>query len=343
MTKLPDPNSVGDDTLLRLGVAAALEFPDVRREAQNGRLKIWRIAGKDYTTKQALREMRSQCVLSNHRDLNCGPPEEAAMPSGSSKTESAKSAQALAKASAAKYSRNTSSKIDNHSFGDGHPNQVPIGDCLSVYCEKHGPIIARPDGLALEVERLAEFLGDRFVAEITPELCSDYVKWRCSQRDKRATKSAGRTIKPSTAKRELVTLSAALNWCWRNKRLDRPVVVILPKVIESRERYLKRNEVAAFLWAALGFNCDGTRNRFRVNRHLARFILIALYTGTRHDAILRLQWMANTTGDWFDLDQASSIAGPRMQLRPTSAARRRRFRPGLCRTCDAGECSVRNT
>jgi hypothetical protein len=28
MTKLPDPNSVGDDTLLRLGVAAALEFPD---------------------------------------------------------------------------------------------------------------------------------------------------------------------------------------------------------------------------------------------------------------------------------------------------------------------------
>jgi integrase len=188
------------------------------------------------------------------------------------------------------------------SFGDGHPNQVLIGDCLSVYCEKHGPAVARPNGLALEVERLAEFLGDRFVAEITPELCRDYVEWRCSQRDKRATKSIGRIIKPSTAKRELVTLSAALNWCWRNKRLDRPVVVVLPKVIERRERYLKRDEVAALLWAALGFNLDGTRNRFRVNRHLARFILVALYTGTRHDAILRLQWMANTTGGWFDLD-----------------------------------------
>ena len=47
------------------------------------------------------------------------------------------------------------------SFGDGHPNQVLIGDCLAVYCEKHGPTIARPDGLALEVERLAEFFGDR--------------------------------------------------------------------------------------------------------------------------------------------------------------------------------------
>ena len=85
MTKMPDPNSVGDDTLLRLGVAAALEFPDgsmgasgLRREAQHGRLKIWRIAGKDYTTKQALREMRSQCVLSNHQGSNCGAPAKAA-------------------------------------------------------------------------------------------------------------------------------------------------------------------------------------------------------------------------------------------------------------------------
>ena len=188
------------------------------------------------------------------------------------------------------------------SFGDGDPNQVLIGDCLAVYCEKHGPSIARPDGLAVEVERLAEFFGDRLVAEVTPELCNDYVEWRCAQTDKRATKSKGRAIKASTAKRELATLSAALNWCWRNKRLDRPVVVTLPKVTENRERYLKRNEVAGLLWAALGFNRDGTRNRFRINRHLARFILIALYTGTRHDAILRLQWMANTTGGWFDLE-----------------------------------------
>jgi hypothetical protein len=65
MTKIPDPNSVDDDTLLRLGIAAAVEFPDgsigasgLRREAQNGRLRIWRIAGKDYTTRRALREMR---------------------------------------------------------------------------------------------------------------------------------------------------------------------------------------------------------------------------------------------------------------------------------------------
>src|ERR1700730_4060678 len=65
------------------------------------------------------------------------------------------------------------------SFGDGHPNQVLIGDCLAVSCEKHGATIARPDGLALEVERLAEFFGDRFVADVTQERCNEYVEWRC--------------------------------------------------------------------------------------------------------------------------------------------------------------------
>ncbi|MGA8888087.1 MAG: site-specific integrase [Pseudolabrys sp.] len=187
-------------------------------------------------------------------------------------------------------------------FGDGHPDQVLIGDCLSAYCEKHGPTIARPDGLAIEIERLAEFFGDRLLAEITETLCREFVDWRCAQTDKRATKSKGRTIKPTTARRELVTLSAALNWCFRNKHLGRPTVVMLPKVAKRRERYLTRSQVAALLWAALGFNRDGTRNRFRINRHLARFILISLYTGTRHDAILRLQWMASTSGGWFNLE-----------------------------------------
>ena len=112
------------------------------------------------------------------------------------------------------------------------------------------------------------------MSEVIPELCTAYVEWRCAQTDKRATVNKGRPIKPTTAKRELVTLSAALNWCFRNKRLDRPVAVSLPKVAERRERYLTRQEVAALLWAALGFNRDGTRNSFRINRHLARFILI---------------------------------------------------------------------
>ena len=123
MTSMPDPNCIRDDTLLRLGVAAALEFPDgsmsasgLRREGQQGRLQIWRIAGKDYTTRQALKEMRGLCVLSSHQDSSFVPPAKGETPCGSSKTARAKSAQAAAKASAQKLrsrSLNTSPKQDD--------------------------------------------------------------------------------------------------------------------------------------------------------------------------------------------------------------------------------------
>jgi integrase len=43
------------------------------------------------------------------------------------------------------------------------------------------------------------------------------------------------------------------------------------------------------------------RHRPKINRHLARFILLAIYTGTRHDAILKLQWMPNVEGGWIEL------------------------------------------
>ena len=174
------------------------------------------------------------------------------------------------------------------------------------------------------------------MAEITEVLCREYVDWRCAQTDKRATKGKGKTIKPTTARRELVTLSAALNWCFRNKKLDRPVAIMLPKVAERRERYLTRAQVAALLWAALGFNRDGTRNRFRINRHLARFILIGLYTGTRHDAILRLQWMSSTSGGWFDLESGVLYRRPQDAIETNKRRTPSPIRRASCRTSYVG-------
>jgi integrase len=130
-------------------------------------------------------------------------------------------------------------------------------------------------------------------------------------------------VSKSTARRELIVLSAALRWCWKHGLLDRPIPVTLPPQSEPRERHLTRSEAAQLLCGALGFDSSGKRHPFRINRHLARFILFGLYTGTRHDAILRLQWMPNTTGGWVDL-KAEVI-----YRRPTSAVEsgKRRLRP----------------
>jgi hypothetical protein len=65
---LPESAQIGPDTPLRLDVAARLAFPDgsmtgrgLRREANRGRLAIERVAGKDFTTLEAIREMRTRC------------------------------------------------------------------------------------------------------------------------------------------------------------------------------------------------------------------------------------------------------------------------------------------
>jgi hypothetical protein len=59
---------VGPEAPLRLSIAAKLAFPDgsmtasgLRREAARGRLRVERIAGKDYTTLEAINRMRELC------------------------------------------------------------------------------------------------------------------------------------------------------------------------------------------------------------------------------------------------------------------------------------------
>jgi integrase len=86
--------------------------------------------------------------------------------------------------------------------------------------------------------------------------------------------------------------------------LDAVPVVSLPPKPPRRQRWLTRKEAALMLWACLGWRYDiqngtlakvpdglGVRKQIRNRRrHLARFILIGLYSGTRHMAIVRARW-----------------------------------------------------
>jgi hypothetical protein len=91
---------VGPNTPLRLGVAAALAFPDgsmtasgLRRERDRGRLVVERIAGRDYTTLGYIERMRELCRAAD-RDRASGlekpsatvPEDSHIRPSGLSKT-----------------------------------------------------------------------------------------------------------------------------------------------------------------------------------------------------------------------------------------------------------------
>ena len=61
---------IAPDAPLRLAIAATIAYPDgsmtasgLRKEALRGRLAIERVAGKDYTTLNAIAEMRKKCLL----------------------------------------------------------------------------------------------------------------------------------------------------------------------------------------------------------------------------------------------------------------------------------------
>jgi len=185
-------------------------------------------------------------------------------------------------------------------FGNGHPDQVLIADILAEYGDVHGPKTRRPDLIGYAISKLLDFFGDKTAASITRAACNAYVEWRVKQVHARASLHK-KPIKSSTARRELIVLSAALRWCWKEGKIDRPIAISLPPQAGPRERHLSRSEVAALLAGALGWDQRGVRYRSRINRHLARFILLGLYTGTRHDAILRLQWTPNPGGGWIDL------------------------------------------
>jgi integrase len=209
-------------------------------------------------------------------------------------------------------------------FGRGHPASVLIDDVLAEYGDKHAPTptTRRADLIGIAMDHLLGFFSGRACAAVTSATCAEYVRWRTTQADRRAKRN-GRPVKASTARRELVVLSAALRWCWKEGKLDRPIPVALPPQAEPRERHLNRCEAAALLAGALGWDRTGRRHRAKINRHLARFILLAIYTGTRHDAILRLQWVPNLTGGWIDLDSAV------LYRRPSEAVDSPKRRPPL--------------
>lgn len=68
-----------DTTPLRLKIAAERAFPSggmtasgLRKEAARGRLVVERIAGRDYTTMQAIADMRKLCRVSKPQPRAAG-------------------------------------------------------------------------------------------------------------------------------------------------------------------------------------------------------------------------------------------------------------------------------
>ena len=163
--------------------------------------------------------------------------------------------------------------------------EILMADVMNLYAIDIAPTKASRETIYYHIKALTPFWGEKTLADVKGNTCRSYLKARAENGSiKRNGITSGVTF--STVRRELKTLQAAINHWHHESPLAAVPKVTLPPEGERRERVLERSEVAAMLRAA---------RRLKLN-HVARFILIGVYTGTRHAAILGLQWFGALRG-----------------------------------------------
>ena len=161
--------------------------------------------------------------------------------------------------------------------GPATPDQMTVADALVIYGEQWGPTRKDPARIAYSIDAMLPLLGTTPLANLTGEVCRRYGKLRgCAS---------------GTIRKDLGTLQAAINYCHAEGYLTAARKIKLPPKPAPRDRWLTPDEVNLLIEAA---------ESAPRTAHLAPFILVAAYTGTRSTAILNLRFQPNTQGGWID-------------------------------------------
>lgn len=176
--------------------------------------------------------------------------------------------------------------------GSRHPDKITVDDILDIYAREHAGTVSAPERIGHAIVSLVGFWGNLKVSDVKAETCRRYGRSRV-----RVFKDKNRASQPiaaGTLRRELNVLQAAINYAHKEGYIIFAPRVTLPEKPASRDRWLTRDEAARLLWTAY---------RSRSGKHLARFILVAFYTGTRKEAILSLGFNPSLSGGWIDVER----------------------------------------
>lgn len=174
---------------------------------------------------------------------------------------------------------------------------VPVSDVIAIYLTDVASRQARPGEAGQRAEKLLAWWGERKLSQVTARTCREYA-------DSRST--------PAAARRELEDLRAAIHYHRAEGLCSEVVTVTLPPKSLPRERWLTRSEAARLLWAAW---------RNKRARHVARFILVALYTGSRAGVVCSAA-LRPTSGSGF-LDVEAGV----LHRRPAGGVETKKRRP----------------
>lgn len=117
------------------------------------------------------------------------------------------------------------------------------------------------------------------MSQLTRQVIRDYIDMRQASPAKRGKhESATRKISPGTVRRELDTLSAALNFCHREGLIANVPYIEKPKPSPPREKWIKESQFGLLL-----AECEK-------RKYLMDYIMIAINTSARPGAITQLKW-----------------------------------------------------
>jgi integrase len=190
--------------------------------------------------------------------------------------------------------------IEEARSGPRPTDKIPVADVLAIYAKEIAPVHAQPRRTAHALRRLGAFFRGETLADINGPLCRDYARTQSTD---------------TTARRDLEVLRAAVNHHRREGLHDRIVSVVMPDKRPPRERWLTRSEAARLLWAAYRHKRDPKEGGFGLysRRHIARFTLVALYTGSRAQAVAQAALQKEPGRAYVDLERGIFYRRPEGQ------------------------------
>lgn len=183
------------------------------------------------------------------------------------------------------------------SVGSRDPSHILVDDVLTKYVRDKPP----PYETVLRIGALSKFWSGKRLSAVTGDTCRAY--------------AATRT--PGAARRELEDFRAAINHHRREGLHDKIVSVVLPPKSPPRERWLTREEAAHLILTTWRYreqqNFRATDRHTR--RHVARFMLVASYMGSRAGVICgaSIEPKRPAGRPWIDLANGMLYGRPEQQ------------------------------
>lgn len=168
-------------------------------------------------------------------------------------------------------------------------SEVGVAEVITAYMAAKEETVKRRKEFAARMDALLDFWGEKTLDDISSATCREYVKQRST---------------PSQARRELEDLRAACKMAIADNITRHAVVVTLPPKPKGRVKHLDRSTMAKLVLAAYRKRHFPPRSKDGVKRtvHIARFILAALYTGSRSARVWQASFVKEEGRPYIDLE-----------------------------------------